>query len=202
MDNPNDKHTKWLSRGLLEACLDYIDLTKRSEALRACLYEFTYAPIIEAFKKKVDDGFDVEADRPADKNKEGRRIIKTSKPSKRGLGSNLERNGKLVCHLGGRGPQFRTTSSSSSSMAKKPQQVWTGSTNVTPSGFLGQSNVGHLIKDSDLAGEYLKYWNPLSDNRQQGVPQKAIAKFSPYPPALVGRIRRSAYSRHARRLRC
>ena len=54
------KHTKWLSRGLLEACLDYINSTKRSEALRACLYEFTYAPILEAFKKKVDDGFDVQ----------------------------------------------------------------------------------------------------------------------------------------------
>jgi hypothetical protein len=37
MDDPNDKHTKWLSRGLLEACLDYIDSTKRGQALRACV---------------------------------------------------------------------------------------------------------------------------------------------------------------------
>jgi hypothetical protein len=59
MNNPKDKHTKWLSRGLLEACLEYINTTKRSEALRACLYEFTYAPVIEAFKKKADEGFDV-----------------------------------------------------------------------------------------------------------------------------------------------
>jgi hypothetical protein len=28
---------------------------------------------------------------------------------------------------------------------KKPTHVWTGSTNFTPSGFIGQTNVGHLI---------------------------------------------------------
>lgn len=172
MDNPNDKHTKWLSRGLLEACLDYIDSTKRSEALRACLYEFTYAPIIEAFKKKVDDGFDVELIVHADKKEKNLKAIKRV-----GLDESVViwrtrppiPHNKFIIKLDG----------------KKPQQVWTGSTNVTPSGFLGQSNVGHLIKDSDLAGEYLKYWTLLSDN-PTGVPAKAgVAKFSPYPPALV-----------------
>ena len=29
----------------------------------------------------------------------------------------------------------------------KPTHVWTGSTNFTPSGFLGQTNVAHLVTD-------------------------------------------------------
>ncbi len=67
-----------------------------------------------------------------------------------------------------------------------PQQVWTGSTNLTPSGFLGQSNVGHLINDSDVAAQYLKYWTILSENPTNAPAKEAIAEISPYPPALVG----------------
>jgi hypothetical protein len=41
---------------------------------------------------------------------------------------------------------------------KKPVSVWTGSTNFAPSGFLGQTNFGHLVTDSVIAGVYLKLW--------------------------------------------
>ena len=41
-------------------------------------------------------------------------------------------------------------------------QVWTGSTNITPSGFLGQSNVGHLIRDEAIARAFLAYWEQLA----------------------------------------
>jgi hypothetical protein len=33
--------TKWLSRGLVEACLEFINTTNAGEGLRACVYEFT-----------------------------------------------------------------------------------------------------------------------------------------------------------------
>ncbi|MBK9737148.1 MAG: hypothetical protein IPO92_20225 [Saprospiraceae bacterium] len=42
-----------------------------------------------------------------------------------------------------------------------PIMVWTGSTNISEGGIYGHSNVGHCIKDKDLAKEYLKYWNML-----------------------------------------
>jgi hypothetical protein len=32
----------WLSRGLAEACLDYINSTKAGDGLRLCAYEFTW----------------------------------------------------------------------------------------------------------------------------------------------------------------
>src|SRR5262245_54896069 len=89
MSNPKDKHTKWLSRGLLEACLEYINTTKRSEALRACLYEFTYAPVIEAFKKKVDEGFDVKLIVHQDKKGNNLKAIN-------GAGLDLERDGERI----------------------------------------------------------------------------------------------------------
>jgi phosphatidylserine/phosphatidylglycerophosphate/cardiolipin synthase-like enzyme len=67
----------------------------------------------------------------------------------------------------------------------KPRQVWTGSTNITPSGFLGQSNVGHLIKNSGVAEQFLKYWTILSDNPTGKPAKEGVAAISPYPPALV-----------------
>ena len=46
----------------------------------------------------------------------------------------------------------------------KAKEVWTGSTNVTPGGIYGHSNVGHLVRDRGVAGEFLAYWERLSHN--------------------------------------
>jgi len=43
-----------------------------------------------------------------------------------------------------------------------PAAVWTGSTNFTPSGFLGQSNLAHAIEDESLARSYARYWETLA----------------------------------------
>jgi phosphatidylserine/phosphatidylglycerophosphate/cardiolipin synthase-like enzyme len=44
----------------------------------------------------------------------------------------------------------------------KPVQVWTGSTNYTEGGIFGQSNVGHIIRDAEVAQKYYDYWQKLS----------------------------------------
>lgn len=44
----------------------------------------------------------------------------------------------------------------------KPIQVWTGSTNLTGGGLFGQSNVGQIIRNEDIAEQYHNYWNKLS----------------------------------------
>lgn len=44
----------------------------------------------------------------------------------------------------------------------KPIQVWTGSTNITSGGIFGQSNVGHIVRDLEVAGHYFDYWKELS----------------------------------------
>jgi hypothetical protein len=177
MSNPKDKHTKWLSRGLLEACLEYINTTTRSEALRACLYEFTYAPVIEAFKKKVDEGFDVKLIVHQDKKGNNLKAINRA-------GLDLERDGERIVIWRTR-PPIPHNKFIIKLDGDKPQQVWTGSTNITPSGFLGQSNVAHLIKDGGVAEQYLKYWTVLSANPTAALAKAGVAKISPYPPALV-----------------
>ena len=48
INDPKDPEVVWLSRGLLEACLKYIDETSPKDALRVAAYEFTYPPILNA----------------------------------------------------------------------------------------------------------------------------------------------------------
>lgn len=43
-----------------------------------------------------------------------------------------------------------------------PIQVWTGSTNFTEGGIFGQSNVGHVVRDKDVAANYFAYWKELA----------------------------------------
>jgi len=43
-----------------------------------------------------------------------------------------------------------------------PEQVWTGSTNLTIGGIHGQSNVGHLVRDPATAAAYSAYWDLLA----------------------------------------
>src|SRR5262245_40172695 len=47
-NDPNDPTTQWLSRGLLEAALGFINDTREGEKLRVAAYEFSYAPILGA----------------------------------------------------------------------------------------------------------------------------------------------------------
>jgi phosphatidylserine/phosphatidylglycerophosphate/cardiolipin synthase-like enzyme len=179
MNDRKDKHTVWLSRGLLEACLEYIGTTKKSEALRACVYEFTYEPVIKAFKAKIDDGFDVQLIVHDDRTGKNRKAMKAA-----GLDFDMERNGERVVIWRTR-PPIPHNKFIIKLDGAGPQQVWTGSTNITPSGFLGQSNVGHLVRNSGVAEEFLKYWTILSDNPTGKPAKESVAKISPYPPALV-----------------
>lgn len=44
----------------------------------------------------------------------------------------------------------------------EPIQVWTGSTNFTAGGVFGQSNVGHVVRDTKIAQAYYEYWQQLA----------------------------------------
>ena len=52
----------------------------------------------------------------------------------------------------------------------KPVAVWTGSTNFTAGGIFGQSNVGHIVRDKDVAARYLAYWNKLKTDPPRNKP--------------------------------
>jgi hypothetical protein len=60
-----------------------------------------------------------------------------------------------------------------------PEQVWTGSTNITLSGIFGHCNTGHWIVDKKIAANYLQYWNGLIGDPTMGAMAKISEKISP-----------------------
>ena len=173
------KAEKWLSRGLEEALLAFIDSAKdETFGLRGSLYEFKHSPVIDALAlaarrcKDVKLVIDmrVKANGPHADNK-----------------VNVAAAG-LTAHV-----IPRTASPSSISHNKflillknsKPVAVWTGSTNITPSGMFGQSNVGHLVKDAKVAQAYMAYWNLLARDEDNKTLKPKVETLSPAPPIAM-----------------
>jgi phosphatidylserine/phosphatidylglycerophosphate/cardiolipin synthase-like enzyme len=183
-EDPADPEVKWLSRGLLEACLRYIDETPAGCALRVAAYEFTYAPVLNALKRALDRGVDV-------------RIVyhDTTKNGVDGEAENAIRRAHLPKTQGGQQvlfPRTQTKIPHNKFIVRldsngDPKEVWTGSTNFTPSGFLGQSNVGHWVRDNDaLAALYLKYWELVRTDPDLETARAGAKALTPDPDALIG----------------
>ena len=163
IDDPSDPEVVWLSRGLLEACLAYIRDTPAGDGLRVAAYEFTYAPVLAELKAALDRGVDVRivyhdtSDASgADASTNEKAIAAAQLPAKVGrrvvlfprAHTKIPHN-KFIVRLAG---------------GSDPAAVWTGSTNFTDSGFLGQTNVGHAIDDPAAARDYLEYWKVLTQD--------------------------------------
>lgn len=167
----NNVKTRWLSRGLLEACIAFIKSAKKGETLYACLYEFTYRPIIEAFDEALKHGVNV------------RIIYHATKANKDAIGKKLAARGVLIERTRPSIPHNKFIIRASKS--DKAQSVWTGSTNITMSGFLGQSNVGHLFYDATLAGRFKQYWDLLSANPTASPVKQGTRQISVQPQEVV-----------------
>jgi phosphatidylserine/phosphatidylglycerophosphate/cardiolipin synthase-like enzyme len=171
-----DPETQWLSRGLAEACLKYINDAKSGEGLRVCAYEFTYQPVLLALKRAHERGVDVEivfhdTKKPKDEN---RAALATA---------NLPAS---ILH-----PRTRTAIPHNKFIVKlvgdKPQKVWTGSTNFTISGFYGQTNVGHVTADPATVKTYLAYWMELKGDPVHSVALQNSIKLTPNPPNAIAK---------------
>lgn len=204
---PKNAAWTWLSRGLEKAMLEFIrEADGPSYKLRASVYEFTYAPVLEAFAECLERGVDV-------------RIIHHAKHGNEPVFS----RGKPVLDEDGRVVKKKVPDAVASAAAKavrrvgikdlenthvwqndvfiqrtnttishnkfiillrddRPIKVWTGSTNYTAGGIFGQSNVGHVIRDEDVAARYLAYWEKLRDD-----PKKSPRRSTPSDdPAKMG----------------
>ena len=154
----------WLSRGLEEALIDYIGQAEKGDALRAAVYEFSYAPVLEAFRKAAKRGVDIRIvfdarekwdkknDKPAGPFEANRKAVREAGITKYCIERTESRSyishNKFIVVLRGK--------------KKKPEQVWTGSTNITTGGIFGHSNVGHVVRDEAVAAAYLNYWEQLA----------------------------------------
>lgn len=151
----------WLSRGLEEALLGFIDKAiQHKYGLRIAFYEFTYTPVLLKLKEAVAKGCDVQIVYDSrDEEAENDDAIKST-----GLPRTATHNGKKVAVLTRRtkDPQVPSHNKFMILMdGTNPVEVWTGSTNITDKGILGHSNVGDLVKDKALAKQYLAYWTAL-----------------------------------------
>ncbi|MFG1643336.1 phospholipase D-like domain-containing protein [Amycolatopsis sp. NPDC049252] len=186
-DDRTDPAYDWLSRGLEEALLTYIaSATGPEYALRGSVYEFSYPPVLDALKAAADRGVDVKIvyDRRGRASTDPKRakVWQQTEPAVTAAGldpcmiprktnSAISHNKFLVLlHEG------------------KPRAVWTGSTNITWGGLFGQSNVGHLVRDDDVAAEYLGYWTRLSTDPDYAEirPANTAAAPTPTTPPTAG----------------
>lgn len=166
-DDPADREVQWLSRGALQAALDFIAKAADGDSLRVAAYEFTYTPILKALRAAAARGVDVrivhEAGTELDEKTHTQvptsatttaknaieRLGLANQPNlrliKRTRRRNIPHNKFIVWLRGG-----------------EAVEVLAGSANFTASGFIGQTNVVHIVRNRDVAQDYLDYWTELS----------------------------------------
>jgi phosphatidylserine/phosphatidylglycerophosphate/cardiolipin synthase-like enzyme len=170
-DVANREAYKWLGRGLEEALTAFIgQATDPRFALRAAMYEFKWSPVLDAFKVAADAGADVRIVYHA--------VPKKNDPTAADNLAAIQRAGIQTFSKA----RLKTTIAHNKFVVlledDKPVAVWTGSTNVTEGGIFGHANVGHAIRDAEVASTYLDYWNEL-----KGDPaRKPMREFDDPPP--------------------
>ena len=161
---------EWLSRKLDDAILKFIGNAKENDTLLCCFYEFRYERVVGELKGAIDRGVDVRIIIDAKVNettdKEGNfhesfprednlRMIRKVKIAakhivKREAKPNNIAHNKFMVLLKG--------------ASQQPAEVWTGSTNISDGGIHGQTNVGHWLRNKDVAERFKAYWELLSED--------------------------------------
>ncbi|HST16913.1 MAG TPA: phospholipase D-like domain-containing protein [Gaiellaceae bacterium] len=168
---------KWLSRGLFEAILAYIGQAAGADfALRAAVYEFTQPDVLAAFLAAHENGADV-------------RIVYHALDDEAG---NANRDAIAAAGLPDAILKARTHAAIAHNkfivLCRKhavdlePVTVWTGSTNLSEGGIFGHSNVGHEVRDPDVAARYLEVWAELHDDPEQAPLRDWVSEKSPFDP--------------------
>lgn len=154
-DDPGSPEMKWLSRGLFEALMGFIGLAKDGFKLRAAFYEFRYQSVANAFAAAAQAGADVKIVFDAESSYKTENLETIGRA---GLGEVNAAVPRTVTE-GIRHNKFVVLMK-----GDDPLAVWTGSTNVSPGGIFGHSNVGHIVWDKDVAKAFLEYWERLAKN--------------------------------------
>ncbi len=136
----------WLSRGLMEALLEFLLRAKNSQwTLRVAVYQFTNETVLKALKSAKDRGVDVSI------LYDGR----DEKVSAFNKAAVLNAGIDSLCRQRTANPSAITHNKFIVLLkGSQPQAVWTGSTNITDGGIFGHSNVGHVVNDMGIASSY------------------------------------------------
>lgn len=169
---------EWLSRGLLETLIKFLERADRGWEIHGAVYEFQWLEVLKALKladkrgAKVQVLFDdIEAyskGKPKGPWLKNRGAIDNAGIKSLCIG---RKNGKLMHN------KFFVLSQNGTPMA-----VWTGSTNLTENGIFGHSNVGHIVEDKEIANAFLDYWKRLEkDPKVDSNYRSANENASPVP---------------------
>jgi phosphatidylserine/phosphatidylglycerophosphate/cardiolipin synthase-like enzyme len=184
-NDPANEKTRWLSRGLLEAALLFIGQARGpGQALHVAAYEFTYPPIAEALAEAARRGAEVHLVYDAGELKRDGTLVPThtSGPNAALIAAaGLDRLPSARLYPRTRYGNITHNKFMILSDAGHPLAVWTGSTNFTASGFLGQSNLAHRIVSPDLAVAFRAYWDLLAGDPTTRVLKRALALLTPDP---------------------
>jgi phosphatidylserine/phosphatidylglycerophosphate/cardiolipin synthase-like enzyme len=167
---------QWLSRDLDEAMLRFIRTARSGDAIRGCFYEFSYRPVLAALAAAIKRGVDVKLvvdckvneHTVNEKQRDGTRkpVFYQSSPRLSNLAAitAAELPSTAIIHREAR----RSAIAHNKFMVLLtgnppiPDQVWTGSTNLTDGGIHGQANTGHWIRDATTAAKFHAYWELLA----------------------------------------
>jgi phosphatidylserine/phosphatidylglycerophosphate/cardiolipin synthase-like enzyme len=142
----------WLSRGLEESLIAFIDAAKKGEGLHLFVYEFEKEEFLKALKCAKARGVRLEILYDAIV-KGGKGPSKKSNPEIKKFGLKSVARGRDGSGIGISHNKFMVLTGADG----KPAAVWTGSTNFTDGGIYGQSNVGHAIAGAKPAQVYFDW---------------------------------------------
>ncbi len=166
---------EWLSRGLFEAMVAFVDAAGPGDALRICAYEFRYKPFLDVLKRAVDRGvdlkilYDAKKAFPRDDNAAAARAARIASRciQRKAMKSAISHNKFMVRFKDG-----------------TPVSVWTGGINFSEGGIFGQSNVGEVAEHADVAAKYAAYWELLAKDPMGQELRPEVDALSPTPNGL------------------
>jgi phosphatidylserine/phosphatidylglycerophosphate/cardiolipin synthase-like enzyme len=175
----------WLSRGLAEALIAFIDGTQKGEGLHLFVYEFTKPEYLDALKRAKGRGVKLEIlfdsiVTVVGGKKTGPSI--ESKPAMKKYGLTSVAKGRTGAGINISHNKFMVRTD----VSGKATAVWTGSTNWTDGGVYGQTNVGHAIHDAALAEQYFTWHQAIWKKPDDPAPDSRVTAMgdSPLPGAL------------------
>jgi phosphatidylserine/phosphatidylglycerophosphate/cardiolipin synthase-like enzyme len=171
----------WLSRGLHEALSSFITQDASTKlAIRAAVYEFTEPTVLAAFAEAQAAGADVKIIYHADGDQGAlnKQAIEAAKLDPAML---IPRTHATIAHN-----KFIVRCDRSADDVLAAAQVWTGSTNLSQGGIFGHSNVGHAVRDPNVAGSYLDYWANLAGDPVGKALKNWVSANSPFSAAALG----------------
>lgn len=172
---PNNEAFTWLSRGIYEALIEFVDSCKPGKhSLRIAAYEFHYKPFLQALSAANDRGVDIRIVYDARDAKSGPKTKNQKAVAATGL--------KHLCNERTEGKSYISHNKFIVKLDKHvPVSVWTGGMNFSEGGIFGHSNVAHIVNDKDIAGKYLKYWELLNGDPAMEDTRAKVETLTPLP---------------------